>query len=46
MSMNPPAPGPTKKAIAFAAVKREAGRSREVIIAIGSVILGFILGAN
>lgn len=44
--MNPPALAPTKKATALAAVRREAGRSREVIIAIGSVILGFLLGAN
>jgi hypothetical protein len=43
--MNPPARA-TKKATALAAVQREVSRSREIIIAIGSVILGFLLGAN
>jgi hypothetical protein len=46
MSMNPPLKKAPKQELALATARRELARSRELIIAIGGVILGYVIGAN
>lgn len=44
MSMNPPAPPPSKKAVALTAAKKEVSRHAEVLVFAAGIILGALVG--
>jgi hypothetical protein len=45
MSMNPPAPPPSRKEVAVATVKRTAASYRDVILLLLGIAVGKLLGA-